>query len=576
MLDLLLRNGQIIDGTGASRRGGDIAIRDGRIVDIGDVTETATRTIDVDGAIVAPGFIDVHTHYDAQVSWDPALTPSCLHGVTSVFAGNCGFSVAPLTTSSSDYLMRMLARVEGMPLSALETAVSWDWSSSADYFDGLDGKVALNIGFMVGHSAMRRVVMGEAATQREATAPELAAMEELLRAGLAAGGMGFSTSLAQSHNDADGEPVPSRHASYDEILRLAAVCGQFDGTSLEMVPDAGIRVYPDHVRDLMVEMSVRSGRSLNWNVLRAVAGNEDEVEGKLSIGDQARAAGGDVRALFMPMAIHLRFNFASGFVLDMLPGWDKLMALPHADKVALMSSAEGRARMLAPFAHEDRPPRWARWENYLIHDCFTPDTRRYEGRRVGDIAGEEGKTAWDALCDIAVADGLRTTFGFPDAVESEGDWEARGRVLRDPRIIVGASDAGAHLDMIDTFAYATRLLQDAVREHRLLKTEEAVRLLTEVPAGLYGLRDRGVLRPGAWADVVVFDEDTIGSGPLHTRADLPGGAQRLYAEAVGVHQVVVNGVPVVEHGEVTSDAPGRVLRSGVDTTSALQRRSTGG
>jgi N-acyl-D-aspartate/D-glutamate deacylase len=567
MLDLILRGGQIVDGTGASRRGGDVGVRDGRIAGLGVVDEPATRTIDVDGAIVAPGFIDVHTHYDAQVAWDPDLTPSCLHGVTSVFAGNCGFSVAPLSASSAEYLMRMLARVEGMPLSSLETGVGWDWESTADYFGRVEGNVALNIGFMVGHSAMRRVIMGQAATQREATPEEISAMQDLLRAGLAAGGLGFSTSLAQSHNDGDGEPVPSRHASYDEVLQLAEVCGEFEGTSLEIVPDAAITIYPDHIRELMVQMSVRAGRNLNWNVLRVGAGNAEEVEGKLSIGDQARTAGGNVLALFMPMPVRLRLNFASGFVLDMMPGWDKLMALPVADKLELMGSPEGRARMMAPLEDGDRRFRWAQWERYLIHDCFTPETRTYEGRRVGEIAQLEGKSPWDALCDIVVTDGLRTTFGFPDPVETDADWEARGRVLRDPRVVVGASDAGAHLDMIDTFAYTTHLFQDAVRHHRLLEIEDAVRLLTQAPARLYGLRDRGALREGTCADIVVFDEYEIGSGPLHTRADLPGGAQRLFSEGTGIAAVIVNGEPIVEHGKIACARPGRLLRSGVDTTS---------
>ena len=248
MLDLKLRGGQIVDGTGAPRRSGDIGIHDGRVVAVGEVDDAATRTIDVDGAIVAPGFVDVHTHYDAQVVLGPALTPSCLHGVTSVFAGNCGFSVAPLDTRGADYLRKMLARVEGMPLSALESAVAWDWSSTDDYLSRLEGNVALNIGFMVGHSALRRVVMGDAARERTATAEEVAGMQALLGAGLAAGGMGFSTSLAQSHNDADGEPVPSRHASPDELLQLAAVCREFDGTSLELVPDAGYESFPDEVQ----------------------------------------------------------------------------------------------------------------------------------------------------------------------------------------------------------------------------------------------------------------------------------------------------------------------------------------
>jgi N-acyl-D-aspartate/D-glutamate deacylase len=566
MLDLRITGGQLVDGTGAPRRGGDVGIRGGRIVALGEVDEPAHRTLDVDGAVVAPGFIDVHTHYDAQVSWDAALTPSSLHGVTTVFAGNCGFSVAPLRASEADYLMRMLSRVEGMPLSSLQQAVSWDWESTADYLGLVERQAALNMGFMVGHSAVRRVVMGAEATEREASADEIEAMKALVQAGLAAGGMGFSTSLSQAHNDGDGEPVPSRHATFDEILQLAELCRAFDGTSLELVPDAGAKAYSPELRELMVQMSARSGRTLNWNVLRASADNRDEVEAKLGIADQARAAGGEVVALFMPMPVRLRLNFATGFVLDLLPGWEKLMALPVPDKVALMSSPEGRASMLAPFADQDPQPRYARWENYLVHEGFTPETRVHEGRSVGDIARDKGVSPWDALCEIAVADDLRTTIGFPDAVETDADWEARARVLADPRVLVGASDAGAHLDMIDTFSYTTALFQEMVRGRGLLATEEAVRLLTTAPADLYGLRDRGMLREGGWADVVVFDEDRIGSGPLHTRGDLPGGAQRLFAEATGVAAVLVNGAPVVEHGEVVDGRPGRVLRSGTDTT----------
>jgi N-acyl-D-aspartate/D-glutamate deacylase len=567
MLDLRLNGGQLVDGTGAPRCGGDVGIRDGRVVALGDVDEPARRTIDVDGAVVAPGFIDVHTHYDAQVSWDAALTPSSLHGVTTVFAGNCGFSVAPLRSSEADYLMRMLSRVEGMPLSSLQQAVSWDWESTADYLRRVDGQAALNMGFMVGHSAVRRVVMGEESTRREASSAEIEAMKVLVLAGLAAGGMGFSTSLSQAHNDGAGEPVPSRHASFDEIVELAALCRGFDGTSLELVPDAGAKSYSEELRSLMVQMSARAGRTLNWNVLRASADNRDEVEAKLAIADQARAAGGEVVALFMPMPVKLRLNFATGFVLDLLPGWDSLMALPVAEKAALMSTPEGRASMLAPFADQDPQPRYARWEDYLVHEGFTTGTRALQGRTIGDIALEWGTSPWDALCDIAVADDLRTTIGFPDPVESDADWEARARVLADPRVLVGASDAGAHLDMLDTFSYTTSLFEQMVRRRRLLATEEAVRLLTGAPAALYGLRERGVLREGAWADVVVFDEDRIGTGPLHTRSDLPGGAQRLFAEANGVSAVVVNGVPVVVGGVVADVRPGRVLRSGIDTHS---------
>ena len=563
MLDLVLRNGQVVDGTGAPRRGGDVGVRDGRVVAIGDVEEPATRTIDVDGAIVAPGFVDVHTHYDAQVLWDPTLSPSILHGVTTAIAGNCGFSVAPLTPEGAPYLLSMLARVEGMPLPALEAASDWNWSTTAEFLDRLTGTLSPNVGFMVGHSAIRRAVMGPAAKEREATDYEIAAMTRLLRDGIEAGGLGFSSSIAESHNDDQGDPVPSRRASHRELLELAGVCGEYEGTCLELVPGAGPGAFPEPVQQLLVDLSVRAGRPLNWNVLNVNAGNRDEVAAKLSVSDRARAAGGKVVGLFMPMPIHVRLNFLSGFVLDMLPGWDKLMALPPADKLAMMRTPEGRATLLAPLA--GTTARYARWDRYVLEECFTPATKRYEGRAVGDIARETGKEPFDALLDIAVADDLRTSFAFPSVSSTRADWEARGELLRDPRVVVGGSDAGAHLDMIDTFRYTTALLQQCVREQGLVSTEEAVHLLTQVPGELHGLRDRGVLREGAWADVVVFDEATVGSQEVSTRADLPGGEQRLFADSSGVHHVLVNGVPVLAEGRIADERPGHVLRSGRDT-----------
>ena len=269
MLDLVLRGGQVVDGTGAPRREADVGVRDGRIVCVGEVDDLARRTLDLDGAVLAPGFVDVHTHYDVQVFWDPALTPSSLHGVTTVIGGNCGFSIAPLSPDSAGYFQRMLARVEGMPLEALEAAVDWNWATMSDYLDRLADNVGLNVGFMVGHSAIRRSVMGGAASEREATATELDAMRAMLRTSLAAGGLGFSSSIAESHNDADGEPVPSRHASHDELVELAAVCGEFPGTSLEMVPLANPHPFPEATKQLMIDMSRRAGRALNWNIVHA-------------------------------------------------------------------------------------------------------------------------------------------------------------------------------------------------------------------------------------------------------------------------------------------------------------------
>src|SRR4051812_21216622 len=264
MLDTVIRGAELVDGTGSRRRRADVGIAGGRIAAVGDVDDLAARTIDGTGLVLSPGFIDIHTHFDAQVFWDPALTPSPLHGVTSIVAGNCGFTIAPLTDAAGDYLVRMLSRVEGMPLQALQQGVPWNWSTTAEYFSRIEGSLAINAGFMVGHSAMRRVVMGEDATQRTCTPAELAAMKQLLRDGLSAGGLGFSPSRGTSHQDGDGNPVPSRHASAAEIIALAEVCKDYPGTSLEMVPSGWL--FDDFEKALMPRMTVVAQRPLNWNL----------------------------------------------------------------------------------------------------------------------------------------------------------------------------------------------------------------------------------------------------------------------------------------------------------------------
>ena len=563
MLDLVICDAQIVDGTGGPRQGGSVGIRNGRIVAVGEVEEPSARTLTAEGRVVAPGFIDVHTHYDAQVLWDPTLSPSCLHGVTSVVGGNCGFSVAPLTEESAPYLMRMLARVEGMPLVSLETAIDWGWRSTAEYLDRIAGTIGPNVGFMIGHSAVRRAVMGPAAKERRSTADELEAMKALLREGIAAGGLGFSSSTTVSHKDGEGDPVPSRLASHQEIVELAAVCREFEGTCLELAPQVGVDPFEPSIEDLIVKMTVAAERPLNWNIIHAAARLRDVIEARLAVSDKARIAGGAIRGLLMPMPIDIRLNFTSGMVLDMLPGWDKLMALPHAEKRAWFQSTELR-RKAFELATSSKMT-FNRWGEYHIREAFGPETRPFVGRCVNDIAAEQRKDPFDALVDIALADDLQTTFGFPMVEEHEEDRRLTEQCLRDPRVVVGASDAGAHLDMIDTFRYTTHLLGPEVRDNGLLTTEEAVHLLTQVPAGLHGMVDRGVLEAGAFADLVVFDESTVGSGPIVTRPDLPGGCSRLYADSEGVDHVVVNGELLIEAGGITDARPGRVLRSGRDT-----------
>jgi N-acyl-D-aspartate/D-glutamate deacylase len=566
-LDLVVRNGTVVDGTGAPGRHADVGVRDGRIVAVGTIDEHAHRELDADGRIVCPGFVDVHTHLDAQAFWDPLLSPSPLHGVTTAIAGNCGFTIAPLSPSTGEYLMPMLARVEGMPLESLRTGVPWDWSSTAEYLDRLDGTLAINTGFMVGHSAIRRLVMGAAANEREATAREIADMQQLLRDGLAAGGFGFSTTTSKTHNDAQSRPVPSRWASHEELIALAEVCGHFPGTSLELLPNGATDLGPfdDDVAELMIRMSEVAQRPLNWNVIMPSAGTLDSWLAKLDVGDRAQARGAKVVGLTMPVDMRARFSFHAGFVLDVFEGWAPVLGLPIAERLAALRDPEVQRRLEAGAAATPNMKHLAAWDKLVLIETFAPENARFTGRLIRDVAAELGVPPFDALLTVVLADELRTTFARAVPEPTAADWNARLRIWRDPRALIGASDAGAHLDMIAAFRYSTGFLQEAVRDRTLLPLEEAIHRLTAAPARLYGLRDRGVLAVGAHADLLVLDADTVGSGPVTTRFDLPGGAGRLYADALGIGHVVVGGTEIATDGEYTGDRPGRVLRSGADT-----------
>jgi N-acyl-D-aspartate/D-glutamate deacylase len=565
MLDCKITGGTVVDGTGAPGREGDVGIRNGRIVSVGEVGEDARTEIDARGKVVCPGFVDIHTHYDAQVFWDPALTPSSVHGVTTVVGGNCGFTIAPLVPEAGDYLMRMLARVEGMPLESLAKGVPWDWRSFGEYLDRIEGGIAINAGFLVGHCALRRVVMGDDAVGKEASAGQIAAMAALLGESLAAGGLGFSSSLSPTHNDGDGNPVPSRYATHDELLALARVVRDHPGTTLELLP--GVGTFDEKARELMIRMSLEANRPLNWNVLICNAMVPQIAEAQLAVSDEAAARGARIVALTLPQVMTLRVNLRTGFLFDTLPGWAAVIGRPLTDRIRAFRDPATRKRLDEGARSEGAGvfSFMAKWENLTVDETFTPENAGLKGRKIGDIAAEQGKAPLDAMLDLAVSEELRTSFltqTFGDDAES---WKMRADSWLDPRTIIGASDAGAHLDMIDTFACGTALLGPAVRERKLMQLETAVQQLTQAPAELYGIRDRGVLRPGKFADVVVFDADSIGVGPIHTRYDLPGGAGRLYADANGIEHVLVNGEEIVRGRELTNRRPGTLLRSGRDT-----------
>jgi N-acyl-D-aspartate/D-glutamate deacylase len=565
MLDCLIRGGTVIDGTGTPGVRADVGIRDGRIVAIGAVVEEARQILDATGRVVTPGFVDVHTHYDAQAFWDPMLSPSPLHGVTTIFGGNCGFSVAPLSEEAGSYLCEMLARVEGMPLEALRAGVPWDWSSFDDYLSRFEGRLGVNAGFLVGHSALRRVVMGPDAIAKQATPEQIEAMCALLRESLAAGGMGFSSSNAPTHNDNTGNPVPSRFATREEIVALAAVLADFPGTQLEFIPTVGF--FEDEHKALMTDMSVAANRPLNWNVLGVAAFNQDMAKNQLSASDYAAERGGRIVALTPSQVMSLRINLHSGFIFDAFPGWAEILGLPLEARKQALADPEVRARLDAG-ANSDEAGALraiAVWHNMTVDATFLPANKPCEGRRIGDIAEELGKTPFDTLIDLALSEDLKTSFTPFIPGDDDDSWKLRSEIWQDDRTVVGASDAGAHLDMIDTFTYSTSLLGPGVREKGLITLEAAIHQLTDVPARLYGVRERGRIAEGWWADLVVFDPERVGAGPIHFRDDLPTGASRLYAEAEGIEHVLVNGVEIVRGREFTGAMPGTVMRSGRDT-----------
>jgi N-acyl-D-aspartate/D-glutamate deacylase len=563
MLDLVISDGTVVDGTGSPMGPADVGVRDGRIAVIaptGAIDEPSRSTLHADGRYVAPGFVDLHTHYDAQLFWDPLATPSPFHGVTTVIGGNCGFSLAPLTPEHADYLMRMMARVEGMPLDALSAGLAWDWGGFGEWLDRLDGATAVNAGFLCGHSALRRVTGGD----RDE-------MQRLLHEALDAGALGFSTSQAHTHNDGDGEPVPSRFADDDELLALAGCVAEHEGTTLEAIVAGCINGFTDDEVELLAGMSRAARRPLNWNVLGVSSLNPTGHERQLAASDTAAARGGRVVALTLPHPMSMRLSFLTGFVLDGLPGWREILHLPVPERLVALGDPAVRERLAAGAgAREEGVVPWLAERPVLsFAECFTPATKPREGRSVGDVAAELGQEPFDTLLDVVIADELRTGLRPPVFGTSDADWELRAQVWRDPRTVIGGSDAGAHLDMMCGAIYSTSLLGEAVRQRGLMSWEEAVHQLTDVPARLYGLRERGRIAEGWHADLVVFDPQAVGHGPERTATDLPGGAWRLVADATGVEHVYANGVAIVREGRATGTTPGTLLRSGRDTVSVL-------
>jgi N-acyl-D-aspartate/D-glutamate deacylase len=545
--DLWIRGGRVVDGTGAPPADGDVAIRAGRIAAVGALRGSAEREIDAAGRCVAPGFIDVHTHYDAQVFWDRMLSISPWHGVTSVVLGNCGFGVAPTRPEHRDLVLRTLENVEGMSLDALRAGLGADWpfESFPEYLDAVERRgTAIHVGAFVGHTPVRLFVMGEEATEREATDAEVAAMRRLVGDALAAGALGFASSKSPTHVGAAGRPVPSRAASLAEIEALAGALGEAGHGVFQATIGAGFFL------DQLEALQRRIGRPVTWT---ALLGGMLGPEGHRPVLERTAKAQADGVAVWPQVSCRpllFEFQWKAPFPFEMLPVMQPVSAADRAGKKRHYADPAFRRAFAAAAS---------RWQDAVI--ASSPSDPSLAERRLADVAAERGVEPVDLMFDLALASDLEARFRI--AVLNTDD-AIVGELLAHPATLLGLSDAGAHASQLCDAGAPTTLLGKWARERGTLRLEEAVWRLTGQPAALLGLADRGRLAAGCAADVVVFDPATVDCGPVRRVFDLPAGADRLVADAAGIDAVIVNGVVVREHGRDAVDPegplPGRVLR----------------
>jgi N-acyl-D-aspartate/D-glutamate deacylase len=548
--DLVIKGGTVVDGTGAPGVRADVVIDEGKIVAIGPDLD-GEHTLEAGGHVVAPGFIDIHTHYDAQVFWDPALTPSCFHGVTTVVAGNCGFSIAPTRPEHREVIARTLENVEDMNVETLGAGIPWDFSTFSEYLASVERHgTAMNFAAYAGHTALRLFVMGDAAYERPATDDEIAEMQAVLRESLQAGAAGFATSFAMTHRGIDGLPVPSRFAEREEFDRLLDTLGEVGRGVLMIAPGEQC-----HIDDLY-DLQLRVGVPFTYGALLSSAqgGHRRSVE----INNDGWARGAQVWPQVSPRPLMFAMTMASPFILNMNQEFGALMAGSLEERRRAYEDPEWRARVQAPWVGRAGfgVPDWNKYT--IVESTKHPELI---DRRLTDIADERGQQPFDALLDLALDEpdlALRVRSVFLN-----DDTDEVAKLLVDEHCTLGLSDAGAHVGQLCDAPEPTDFLGNWVRDRNLMPIETAVRKLTGTQADLLGLTDRGYLREGAWGDVVVFDADTVAPGPLRRVRDFPAGAERLTAdEPTGVRHVVVNGTPVQVDGDrVNGDArPGQVVR----------------
>jgi N-acyl-D-aspartate/D-glutamate deacylase len=552
--DLKITGGTIVDGTGAKRYLGDLGIRDGRIVAMGGAPAEAQRTIDATGRIVAPGFVDIHTHYDAQVLWDPLVSCSPWHGVTTIVMGNCGFSVAPTRPEHRDLIMRTLENVEGMSVDALRAGLGdWGFETFPEYLDALDANgCAVNMAAMIGHTALRMYVLGEEATEREATEEEIARQRELVTEALEAGALGFATSRANTHVGYEGRPVPSRVATSEEIIEIAQALGDVGGI-MQATQGRGLS------HDEFARIAETTGANVSWTALLASAVGPGS---HLKDVEKAHALAERGLPVFPQVAVQpvqFEMSWKAPFIYEGMRVFQPVAQSDIDGRKAYYADRDWREQFKEKAGNGGKiGDRWARTEI----TWFPPDPSM-EGKNVQELADELGQDPVDVMLDMALDADLDMRI-VQDVVNHDQD--EIDELLHDPTTVIGLSDAGAHASQLCDAKYSTEFLSTFVRERKSFDLEQAVHMLTQRPAQVFGVEDRGTLRDGGWADVVVFDMENVGHEGKRRVYDLPAGADRLVSDATGIDAVVVNGTIIRQNGEdsVSADSalPGKLLRHG--------------
>ncbi|MSQ25162.1 MAG: hypothetical protein EXR49_02645 [Dehalococcoidia bacterium] len=561
-LDLMLRGGLIADGSGGEPYRGDVGIAGGKIVAAGSVSDSARKTLDVAGLVVAPGFWDVHTHYDAQLLWDPLASSSSWHGVTTVITGNCGFTLAPCRPQDQDWTIRMLARVEAMDIGLLRSLLPFPWETFGAYLDTLDRALGVNVVPLVGHSAIRRQVMGAEASQREATTGEISRMRQLLAQSLAEGGMGFSTSTVPTHADGDGLPVPSRFASDEEFVELLRAMPHLGAGFVEIAAAEMRRLDAAGMQGL-VRYAQTSGRPVCWNRVVQSPRSPEQWQQDLAGLVQFRQQGLRFFGVGQSQPEDMDFVFADTPAFDRFPTWQDVMFQSAEKKRMLMRDPALRAVLRqeidAERRGESRVGRPIEWEIITLVKSPTGRFAPFESLPLAEIGRRLGKDPLDAAFDMALEEDLQTHFRIVDTRNQ--DEEVMARIMNAPHVAIGLSDAGAHVKSMVNTAFATQLLGYWSREKGMTSVGAAVRHLSAIPAEEIGVTDRGYIRPGMAADITVFNPDTVMPGERAFVNDLPNGSARLVQYARGIEYTIVGGQVVLASGKPTGVLTGKTIRS---------------